>query len=72
MYVEVTGNTQQALQNALRKFTKQVKDSGIMEDLKKKEHYLKKSIRLKHKRNDALKQRIRDQKKLERKKDYKN
>ena len=68
MYVELKHDSPKELQYALQKFTRQVRDSGIMEDLKKKEHYVKKSIRLKHKRNDAKRRRIRDEKRMQKRK----
>lgn len=68
MYVQVKGDSQKELDLALRKFTKMIKDSGLMDTLKKKEHYVKKSVRLRIKQNDAKRQRIRDQKKLEKRK----
>ncbi len=54
MYVEVKGDKQSDLERALQQFTKQVKKAELMEDLKKKEFYLKKSKRLAKKSQDAL------------------
>ncbi len=49
MYVEVKGDKQSDLERALQQFVKQVKKAELMEDLKKKEFYLKKSKRLQKK-----------------------
>jgi ribosomal protein S21 len=43
MYVEVKGDKQVDLDRALQQFTKQVKKAELMDDLKKKEFYLKRS-----------------------------
>lgn len=68
MYIELKHDSQKELTYALRKFNKMIRDSGMMEDLKKKEHYIKKSIRLKLKRADAKRRRIRDEKRLQKRK----
>ena len=64
MEVKVNGETKQALESALTKFNKMVKESGMMDTLRKKEHFVKKSIRLRDKRSNAAAQRIREQNKL--------
>jgi ribosomal protein S21 len=64
MEVKVNGETKQALEIALTKFNKMVKESGMMDTLRKKEHFVKKSIRLRDKRSNAAAQRIREQNKL--------
>ena len=64
MEVKVNGDSKQALQIALTKFNKMVKESGMMDTLRKKEHFVKKSIRLRDKRSNAAAQRIREQNKL--------
>ena len=53
--------------NALKKLNKMVKDSNLMQELERREVYLKPSLKKKHKRNEARKRRIRDQKKAEKK-----
>jgi ribosomal protein S21 len=63
MYVEVKGDKLSDLERALGQFTKQVKKSEIMEDLKKKEFHMKKSKRLMKKRQDALRRRRREESK---------
>lgn len=68
MKIELKHQSQKEITYALRKLSKMVKDDGLMETLKRKEHYVKKSIRLKLKRNDAKRQRIRDQVKLTKRK----
>jgi len=63
MYVEVKGDKQVDLDRALQQFTKQVKKAELMDDLKKKEFYLKRSKRLEKKRQDALRRRKREESK---------
>ena len=67
MYVEVKGEKLSDLERALGIFSKQVKKAELMEDLRKKEHYLKKSKRLAKKRQDALRRRKRDESKAQKK-----
>lgn len=68
MYVELKHNSPNELENALRKFNKKIKDAELFETLKKKEHYIKKSVRLKLKRNEALKRRRREEAKARKRK----
>lgn len=65
MYVEVKGDKSDDLDRALRQFSKQVKKNELMDEIKKKQFYLKKSKRLVKKRQDALRKRKRDLKKIE-------
>jgi ribosomal protein S21 len=67
MYVEVKGDKQVDLDRALQQFTKQVKKAELMDDLKKKEFYLKRSKRLEKKRQDALRRRKREESKAQKK-----
>jgi ribosomal protein S21 len=67
MYVEVRGDKQIDLDRAIQQFAKQVKKAELMEDLRKKEFHLKKSIRLQKKRQDALRRRKRDESKAQKK-----
>lgn len=67
MYVVVQGEKQVDLDRALAKFVKQVKRSELMEDIKKKEFYTKRSKRLMKKRQDALRRRKREERKSEKK-----
>jgi len=67
MYVEVKGEKMADLERALALFAKQVKRSELMENLRKKECYLKKSKRLAKKRQDALRRRKREESKLHKK-----
>jgi len=62
MHVEVKGNTDKDFEIALAEFKKQVKKAGIFDDLRKKEHYLKPSIRRKRKREEAIRRRKREEK----------
>lgn len=72
MYVELRHDSQKELDYALKKFNKQLKDAELFETLKKKEHYNKKSVRLKLKRNEALKRRRREEAKAKKKKKLNN
>ena len=67
MYVEVKGDKLVDLERALGQFSKQVKKAELMEDLRKKEFYLKKSKRLAKKRQDAHRRRKRDESKAAKK-----
>ena len=67
MYVEVKGEKMVDLERALGQFSKQVKKAELMEDLRKKEFYLKKSKRLAKKRQDAHRRRKRDESKAAKK-----
>jgi ribosomal protein S21 len=67
MYVEVKGDKQVDLDRALQQFTKQVKKAELMDDLKKKEFYLKRSKRLEKKRQDAFRRRKREESKAQKK-----
>lgn len=60
MYVEVKGDKKEDLERALMQFTRQIKKAGLMDDLYKKEFYLKKSKRLEKKRQDAHRRRRRE------------
>ena len=67
MYVEVKGDKIADLERALALFAKQVKRAELMETLRKKEFYLKKSNRLAKKSQDALRRRKREESKLHKK-----
>lgn len=67
MYVEVKGDKLSDLERALGQFVKQVKKAEIMEDLRKKEFYLKKSKRLAKKRQDAYRRKRREESKAQKK-----
>ena len=67
MYVEVKGDKKADLDRALQQFVKQIKRSELMEELRNREFYLKKSKKLLKKRKDALRRRKReDSKQLKR------
>jgi ribosomal protein S21 len=55
--------TNKDLDIAIKKLNKMVKDSNILEELKKREVYYKPSLKAKMKRNEARKRRIRDENK---------
>lgn len=54
IYVEVLGDTQEALTAALNEFAKRVTRSRVLEDLRKHEHYTKPSISRRIKHDKAL------------------
>lgn len=63
MYVEVKGDKLVDVERALQQLSKMVKRSELMETLRKKECYLKKSKRLKMKRQDAFRRKKREESK---------
>ena len=68
MYVEVKGDSIVDLERALRLFSKMVKKSEIINEVKRREFYVKRSKKKILKRQEALRRRIRDEKKQEKKK----
>jgi ribosomal protein S21 len=68
MYVEVKGDSIGDLERALRLFSKLVKKSEILNEVKRREFYVKRSKKKILKRQEALRRRIRDEKKQEKKK----
>jgi small subunit ribosomal protein S21 len=61
MYVEVRGNDNVAFDKALAEFKRRMKRSGIMEDLRRHDHYVKPSVRRRLKRAEAHKRRRREE-----------
>jgi ribosomal protein S21 len=68
MYVEVRGDSLGDLDRALRQFSKQVKKAEIVNEVKRREFYVKRSKKKILKRQEALRRRIREEKKVEKKK----
>ncbi|MGH2564057.1 MAG: 30S ribosomal protein S21 [Ginsengibacter sp.] len=67
--IKITGDEKRdraAFDVGLSEFKKRMKRSGIMEDYRRKEHYLSPSAARKFKRNEAIKRRKRDERKLAR------
>lgn len=60
------------LNKALKQFTKMVKKSEIMQELKNREHFLKPSKKRKFKSQEALRRRKREEKRAARQKKYDN
>ena len=54
-----------SLESALREFRKQVKGSGVMNELKKKEWYMSPATKRRFKKNEAIKRRRREDRKQE-------
>ena len=67
MYIEVRGDSVNDLERALRQFSKMVKRSEIINEVKRREFYVKKSKKAILKRQEALRRRIREEKKVEKK-----
>lgn len=67
MYVEVKGDKESDFTRALQQFSRQVKRSELMDTLRKREHYLKPSLKQKHKRADAQRRRKREERKAQKK-----
>jgi ribosomal protein S21 len=63
MYVEVKGDKLSDVERALQQFSKLVKRSELMDTLRNREFYLKKSKKLTKKRQDALRRRKREERK---------
>lgn len=56
---EVKVGKNESLDNALRRFKKQIRMSGVLSEYKKREHYEKPSVRRKKKSEAARKRRYR-------------
>ena len=65
--VKVTGNN---LQKAIGIFNKKVKQAGIIQEVYRRQEYLKPSIKRKLKKEEAIKKRIREEKKKRNNKKY--
>ena len=68
MYVEVRGDSLGDLDRALRQFSKMVKKAEIVNEVKRREFYVKRSKKKILKQQEALRRRIREEKKIEKKK----
>ena len=68
--VKVNGNTDDDLQKAISIFNKKVKQAGIIQEIYTRREYTKPSIKLKLKREEALRRRIREEKKEQNKQKY--
>jgi ribosomal protein S21 len=71
-YVKVTGNTDADLQRAIRIFNKKVKDAGIIQEIYSRREYVKPSVKKKLKKEEAVRRRIRENKKEQNRKKYNN
>jgi len=60
MYIEVQGDTQEALERAIKEFTRRVKKEGVLNDLRRYEFFVAPSKKRRLKRNEAKKRRIQD------------
>ena len=67
VFVKVTGNN---LQKAISIFNKKVKQAGIIQEVYRRQEYLKPSVKRKLKKEEAIKKRIREEKKKRNKKKY--
>ena len=63
MYVKVTGNTDADVQRAIRIFNKKVKEAGIIQEIYDRREYVKPSVKKKLKKEEAIRRRIREDKK---------
>ena len=59
LVAEVKVGKNESLDNALRRFKKQIRMSGVLTELRKREHYEKPSVRRKKKSEAARKRRYR-------------
>lgn len=71
MYVKVNEGKDD-LGKALKQFTKMVKKSEIMQELRNREHFLKPSKKRIFKRQEALRRRKREERRAARQKHYDN
>lgn len=69
MRVDVKGDTKEDCERALKHFTKLVKKSEVLNELKRREYYVKRSKKKILKRQEALRRRIRDEKKVQKRKE---
>ena len=67
VFIKVTGNN---LQKAISNFNKKVKQAGIVQEVYRRQEYLKPSIKRKLKKEEAIKKRIREEKKKRNNKKY--
>ena len=67
VFVKVTGNN---LQKAIGIFNKKVKQAGIIQEIYRRQEYLKPSVKRKLKKEEAIKNRIREEKKKRNNKKY--
>ena len=65
VFVKVTGNN---LQKAIGIFNKKVKQAGIIQEVYRRQEYIKPSVKRKLKKEEAIKKRIREEKKKRNKK----
>lgn len=68
MHVEVKGDNKDDLEKALRVFTRMVKKAEIVNEVKRREFYVKRSKKKILKQQEALRKRIREEKKIEKRK----
>jgi ribosomal protein S21 len=71
MYIKVNEGKDE-LNKALRQFSKMVKKSELIQELKNREHFLKPSKKRIFKRQEALRRRKREERRLARQKKYDN
>ena len=67
VFVKVTGNN---LQKAIGIFNKKVKQAGIVQEVYRRQEYIKPSVKRKLKKEEAIKKRIREEQKKRNKKKY--
>lgn len=71
MYIKVNDGKDE-LNKALRQFSKMVKKSELIQELKNREHFLKPSKKRIFKRQEALRRRKREERRIARQKKYDN
>lgn len=70
MQVKVNSDEKDDLDKALRQFSRMVKKSEIMQELRRREFFLKPSKKRQFKREEALRRRKREEKRVARQKRY--
>jgi len=63
MHVKVTSDDKAGLDRAIKEFSKRVKKSGILNELRDREYYLKPSKQKLKKRQESIKRRKREERK---------
>jgi ribosomal protein S21 len=69
MYVKVTGDGE-SLQYAIKLFNRRVKQAGILQEVYDRREYIKPSEQKKIKKDAAIRRRVREQKKEEKRNKY--
>lgn len=70
MYINVQGESKSDLETALHKFKNMVKKSGVLEEVRTRQEFVKKSVKKKRKQNRSIANKVREQKLQEKRNKY--